>query len=52
MNEDTFLADVAETMRLYYSKPEDVVSIIRQDDVDSLMSALSTNAEKSEAKRS
>ena len=44
MNEDTFLADVAETMRLYYSKPEDVVSIIRQDDVDSL-SALSTNAE-------
>lgn len=45
MNEETFLADVAETMRLYYFKPEDVVSIIRQDDVDSLMSALSTNAE-------
>lgn len=45
MNEETFLADVTETMRLYYSKPEDIVSIIRQDDVDSLMSALSTNAE-------
>lgn len=45
MNEETFLADVAETMHLYYSKPEDVVSIIRQDDVDSLMSALSTNTE-------
>ena len=45
MNEEAFLADVAETMRLYYSKSEDVVSIIRQDDVDSLMGTLSTNAE-------
>ena len=45
MDEEAFLADVTETMRLYYSKSEDVVSIIRQDDVDSLMGALSTIAE-------